>query len=125
MRLARWALALAGLALAGCAHVPKGPAPALKISVEPAPPTVLAPGTVVKIRAWAEPKAQLQWVSGTVKVFRAPVLAFKPEAGSLAWIFKTQVPPMTTVPPGRYQVKAWGRSVDGQDVNGQLDFEVR
>lgn len=126
MRLAP-ALALGLGVLAGCASArpAQRPASVLRLSVDPAPPAQLAPGTLVKVSAVPEPPCQLAWVSGTVKLLGAPVLGFKPDPADGIWRFKTMVPPMTTVPPGHYQVKAWGRSADGAEVDGALDYEVK
>ena len=118
--------ALLGLALlAGCAGAPSvhGPAPSLLLSALPAPPTRLDPGIIVTVRARTEPPTQLAWVSGTVKIMGAPVLGFR-QAADGTWSFRTMVPPMTTVPPGTYQIKAWGRTADGQDVKATMDYEV-
>jgi hypothetical protein len=124
LRLA--AAAFAALLLAGCAG--KAPVPdarRLELSVDPAPPTGLPSGTIVKVAARAVPDAELAWVSGTVKIFGAPVLALKPDADGKTWRFKTMVPPMVTVPPGKYEVKAWGRTKNGEELQGLLNYEVK
>jgi hypothetical protein len=130
------ALSVAGLlALAACAGAPvasaggasaspAGPAPRLAITVDPAGPATLAPGTIVRVRAALQGAGQLEWVSGTVKIMGAPVLGLKPTADG-AWAFKTMVPPMTTVPAGRYKVKVWGRLTDGRELSETLDYEVK
>ncbi len=97
----------------------------LEISVRPASPADLPPGTIVEIVAMPVPAGQMAWVSGTVKIFRAPVLAFKKSAVDGSFMFRTMVPPMATVPAGSYEVRAWGRTVAGEDVEGRLDYKVR
>jgi hypothetical protein len=92
--------------------------------VDPAPPAALPPGTIVKVRARLDGLGQMAWVSGTVKLLGAPVLAMKPAADG-SWSFKTMVPPMSTVPPGRYKVKVWGRLMDGRELSESLDYEVK
>jgi len=37
---------------------------------------------------------------------------------------QTMVPPMVTVPPGAYRIRAWGRTVDGEDLRGELTYDV-
>ncbi|HTB33685.1 MAG TPA: hypothetical protein VK842_02370 [bacterium] len=117
-----------GLALLGaCASAPKragGPPPSLVLSALPAPPAQLDPGTIVTVQARTQPATQLAWVSGTVRIMGAPTLAFRPGADG-TWSFRTMVPPMTTVPPGLYQIKAWGRTADGQDVKANMAYEVK
>jgi hypothetical protein len=122
-----WGAAPLGLALlAGCATAPRplGPAPSLVLHALPAPPASLDPGTIVTVQARTLPQTQLAWVSGTVKIMGAPTLAFRPGADG-TWSFRTMVPPMTMVPPGTYQIKAWGRTADGQDVKATMDYEVK
>ncbi|HXB98472.1 MAG TPA: hypothetical protein VNZ54_10505, partial [bacterium] len=76
------------------------------------------------VQARTVPATQLASLSGTVKMMGAPSLAFRPAADG-TWYFRTMVPPMTTVPPGHYQIKAWGRTADGQDVTANMDYEVK
>jgi hypothetical protein len=87
-------------------------------------PARLDPGTIVTVSARTAPFTQLASLSGTVKMMGAPVLAFRP-AQDGTWYFRTMVPPMTTVPPGHYQIKAWGRTADGQEVKANMDYEVK
>jgi hypothetical protein len=125
--LKRPGAALLGLALlAGCAHAPQalGPAPSLVLSALPAPPAQLDPGVIVTVEARTLPQTQLAWVSGTVRIMGAPTLAFRQGADG-TWSFRTMVPPMTTVPPGLYQIKAWGRTAEGQDVKATMEYEVK
>lgn|GEM_PF-2400721 len=120
------AAALALALLAGCATAPKalGPPPALVLAALPAPPARLDPGTIVTVQARTQPPTQLAWVSGTVRIMGAPVLAFR-QTPDGTWFFRTMVPPMTAVPPGHYQIKAWGRTAAGQDVKANMDYEVK
>jgi hypothetical protein len=127
--LAALGLALAGLA--GCAGAPAlkaehplPPLPRLALSVEPASPATLLPGTIVRVRAQVDGQGQLAWVSGTVRLMGAPVLGLK-QAADGSWGFKTMVPPMTTVPAGHYKVKVWGRLKDGRELSETLDYEVK
>lgn len=119
------ALAL-GLLLGACAGKPPLPgARRLELSVDPAPPARLPSGTIVRVAARAVPDAELAWVSGTVKIMGAPVLAMKPDADGKTWRFKTMVPPMLTVPAGKYEVKAWGRTKNGEELQGLFSYEVK
>ena len=118
---------LLGLALlAGCAGAPPKlvPPPSLMLSALPAAPAELSPGTIVTVQARTVPATQMAWVSGTVRIMGAPTLGFR-QAADGTWSFRTMVPPMTTVPPGHYQIKAWGRTADGQDVKANMDYEVK
>ncbi len=119
-------LGLGILALAGCARSrlgPHGPARVLVLKVDPAPPVHLMGGTLVQVSARPRPWAAMAWVSGTVKIFGAPVAAFKPTRDG-AWVFRTMVPPLFTVPAGVYRVQAWGRTRGGESVRGELKYEV-
>lgn len=117
---------LAAALLAGCAaKAPKPDARRLELSVQPAPPASLPSGTVVQVAARAVPEAELAWVSGTVKIFGAPVMPLKPDPDGRTWRFRTMVPPLVTVPPGAYEVRAWGRTKAGEDLEGVLSYEVR
>jgi hypothetical protein len=80
---------------------------------------------VVTVSALPVPEAEMAWVSGTVKLMGAPVLGMKPAADGKRWQFRTMVPPMVTVPAGRYEVKAWGRTKAGEDIQGQMTYEVQ
>lgn len=125
MRSLLAALAL-GLLLGACAgRKPALDARRLELSVEPAPPALLPSGTIVKVAARAVPDAELAWVSGTVKIMGAPVLAMKPDADGKTWRFRTMVPPMVTVPAGKYEVKAWGRTKSGEELKGMFSYEVK
>jgi hypothetical protein len=118
--------ALAALALvAGCRPAMKAEGHRLELSALPQPPTSLPSGTVVTVSARTVPEGDLAWVSGTVKLLGAPVLAMKPAADGKSWWFRTMVPPMVTVPAGHYEVKAWGRTKAGEDVQGSMSYEVK
>jgi hypothetical protein len=116
--------ALAACALAGCAGQRIiGNAPRLVLTVSPPSPARLDPGTLVSVTAVSEPRVAMRWVSGTVRILGAPVTDFRLRADG-SWGFRTMVPPMMGVPPGAYHIRAWGRSVDGQDLRGELTYEV-
>jgi len=80
---------------------------------------------VVKVTARPVPDVEMAWVSGTVKLIGAPVAAFKYDPARKAWTFKTMVPPMATVPPGTYQVQAWGRTRAGAELLNAISYEVQ
>jgi hypothetical protein len=114
------------LALAACGgRKPIVGARVLELRPNPASPATLAPGSRIEIAAVPVPLAELQWVSGTVKLFGSPTLAFKKDAKDGYFKFKTMVPPMVDVPAGSYEVRAWGRTAAGEDVEGRMDYEVR
>ena len=119
--------AAAALALAGCHRgaLKAGGAHTLVLSVDPPSPNPLDAGTLVRVTARPEPKVEMAWVSGTVKIFGAPVAPFKRDREDGSWRFKTMVPPMVTVPPGTYQIKAWGRTVDGEEIHSAISYEVQ
>jgi hypothetical protein len=117
-------LAGAALFLASCHHL-AGHGRVFALSVSPAPPANLAPGTLVKVTARPEPPAEMVWVSGTVKIFGAPVLPFKRDPAGGTWSFKTVVPPLASVPAGSYEIKVWGRTASGEEVSSNLNYEVR
>ncbi len=100
-----------------------GPRPVLSLKVVPAPPARLEPGGFVRVTARCVPPVALGWVSGTVGILGAPVVAFR-RGPAGAWSFRTMVPPFLNVPPGTYRVKAWGRTLDGRAVRGEMDYEV-
>jgi hypothetical protein len=120
-------LALAALVLlAGCRQAVKAEGGRhLELSALPLPPTSLPSGTVVTVSARTVPDGEMAWVSGTVKLLGAPVLAMKPTDDGKSWWFRTMVPPMVTVPAGRYEVKAWGRTKSGEDLQGSMSYEVK
>lgn len=126
-RAARFAaLALLGLALGACRSQPLAKAGReLKLEVDPPSPGELAGGTVVRVRARPLPPTELAWVSGTVALFGAPTVVFKPEAQGGGWVFATAVPPMVEVPAGSYRIKAWGPTRLGEMYGGELIYEVR
>jgi hypothetical protein len=125
MRKALAATVLAA-ALAGCgAAGVKGEPHRLELSALPLPPASLPSGTIVTVTAHVVPDAQMEWVSGTVKLLGAPVLGMKPDSDGKAWWFRTMVPPLVTVPAGHYEVKAWGRTKAGEDVQGMMSYEVQ
>jgi hypothetical protein len=112
------------LALGGC-HAVIPPAPhTLSLTVDPPPPADLPSGTIVSVRAVAGPDVDMAWVSGTVGIIGAPVAAFRRGSGG-GWLFRTMVPPMVTIPPGVYKVKAWGRTTDGELLRATLNYEVQ
>ena len=116
--------ALAACALAGCAGQRiAGNTPRLLLTVVPPSPTRLYPGTLVSVIALPEPRVAMRWVSGTVRILGAPVTDFRLNADG-SWGFRTMVPPMVTVPPGAYRIRAWGRTVDGEDLRGELTYDV-
>lgn len=117
--------ALACLALAGChrQQVFAGVSRRLVLEVSPASPARLDSGTIITVSARPEPWGAMQWVSGTVQIFGAPVTPFR-LAKDGSWTFRTMVPPMLSAPPGSYHIKAWGRTQDGQDVRGIVTYEV-
>jgi hypothetical protein len=116
--------ALAACALAGCAGQQiAGNAPCLLLTVDPPSPARLDPGSLVSVTARPEPPAAMQWVSGTVRILGAPVTDFRPRADG-SWGFRTMVPPMLSVPPGTYHIRAWGRTAAGEDLRGELTYEV-
>jgi hypothetical protein len=95
----------------------------LELSVDPPSPAQLDPGTLIRVSARPVPWASMLWVSGTVQIFGAPVGAFR-RAADGSWKFRTMVPPMATVPPGSYRIKAWGRTRDGAEIRGELTYKV-
>jgi hypothetical protein len=97
----------------------------LELRPSPASPASLAPGSRIEIAAVPVPSTELEWVSGTVKLFGSPTLAFKKDAKDGFFKFKTMVPPMVDVPAGSYEVRAWGRTSAGEAVEGKMDYEVR
>jgi hypothetical protein len=124
-----WLLALGlalVLALQAChSGQPKAGARYLELRPKPASPASLVPGSRIEIAAVPIPGTELQWVSGTVKLFGSPTLAFKKDAKDGYFKFKTMVPPMVDVPAGSYEVRAWGRTAEGEAVEGRMDYEVR
>jgi hypothetical protein len=133
MTLRKGALALAAALalLAGCKSAeltPNGPDAFrrhLELSALPAGPTALPSGTIVTVTARVVPEAEMAWVSGTVKLMGAPVLGMKPELNGKGWYFRTMIPPLVTIPPGHYEVKAWGKTKAGEAVNGLMSYEVQ
>lgn len=117
--------ALAAFALTACKPALKAEGRRLELSALPMPPSPLPSGTVVTVSARPVPEGEMEWVSGTVKLMGAPVLAMKPAGDGKSWSFRTMVPPMVSVPAGRYEVKAWGRSKAGEDVQGSMSYEVK
>jgi hypothetical protein len=97
----------------------------LELRADPPSPAPLQPGTIIKITAVPQPAGEMAWVSGTVKVLGARVVAFKKDPQDGLFKFKTMVPPMADIPSGSYQVRAWGRSAAGEAVEGSLDYVVR
>jgi hypothetical protein len=92
--------------------------------VSPASPSPFDPGTIVSVTARPEPFVEMAWVSGTVRILGAPVAAFRRGADG-SWTFRTMVPPMVTVPPGTYRIKAWGRTLDGEALSATMNYEVQ
>jgi hypothetical protein len=120
--------ALAALLFLAACHGAKPVAKAsrvLELRPKPASGASLPQGTHIEIAAVPVPPAEMQWVSGTVQLIGAPTLAFKKDPKDGAFKFKFMVPPMVDVPAGSYQVKAWGRTSAGEDVEGQMAYEVR
>ena len=127
MRIPSIAL-LAGLgilALSGCqrGQIVDRPPSVLMVGMVPASPAHLDPGTLISVTARPYPPAAMAWVSGTVQIFGAPVAPFR-RAADGSWSFRTEVPPMVEVPPGRYGVKVWGRTLDGRELRGASIYEV-
>lgn len=120
-------LALLGaLSLGACAgKTPASGASHLELNALPAAPAELPSGTIVSVSAQAVPVAELAWVSGTVKLLGAPVLPMRLDPDGHTWRFRTMVPPLVTVPPGIYQIKAWGRTRSGAPVEGKMSYEVK
>jgi hypothetical protein len=127
LRPATGALLLAGLAvlaLAGCSRQQIAESgPRLVLSVSPPSPCRLDPGTLVSVTARPQPPVAMAWVSGTVRILGAPVTDFRLRADG-SWGFRTMVPPMVSVPPGTYHIRAWGRTKDGEALSGTLTYEV-
>ena len=122
------ALALClGLALGACASkaVIKPASAVLELRCNPSSPSSLESGTIVTIAAVPVPATEMQWVSGTVQLFGAPKLAFKRDPKDGLYKFKTMVPPMVQIPVGKYEVKAWGRTAAGEEINGQMEYVVQ
>jgi len=113
--------------IAGCTPKPvlKPGATVLELRATPPSPATLASGMIVSIAAVPVPATEMQWVSGTVKIFRAPNLAFKKDAKDGFYKFKTMVPPMVQIPAGTYEVKAWGRTAAGEAVEGRMEYVVQ
>lgn len=128
-RSVRLALALAAGALlfSACAKkaevLPSGRF--LELRCDPASPAELPSGKLVEIKAVPVPQAEMQWVSGTVKLFGAPNIVFKKDPKDGNFRFRTMVPPMVEVPIGKYAIKVWGRTTAGEAVEGHMDYEVR
>lgn len=117
---------LGALSLGACAgKTPASGATHLELNALPAAPATLLSGTIVSVSAQAVPGAELAWVSGTVKLLGAPVLPMRLDPDGHTWRFRTMVPPLVTVPPGMYQIKAWGRTRSGAPVQGQMTYEVK
>jgi hypothetical protein len=49
----------------------------------------------------------------------------KEQGDGKGWYFRTMVPPLVTVPKGSYEVKAWGKTKAGEDVQGLMSYEVQ
>jgi hypothetical protein len=96
----------------------------LEIIADPASPASLQPGQRISVTARPLPEAQMQWVSGTVKVLGAREVAFRKDADGL-FKFRTMVPPMVDIPSGTYEIRAWGRTAAGEAIEGSLKYEVR
>jgi hypothetical protein len=124
----RRAALLAALAFTLAACAGKAPSPdarRLELSVSPPAPAALPSGTVVSVTARVLPEARMAWVSGTVKILGAPTLPMKLDADGKTWRFKTMVPPMVRVPAGKYEVRAWGRTLEGEAIEGAMSYEVK
>jgi hypothetical protein len=87
-------------------------------------PPELRPGEIIQVSAQPEPKAQMAWVSGTVKVMGAPVMPFKKDSNG-TWSIKTMMSPLVTIAPGTYEARAWGDDVSGQHYEGNLSIDVK
>ncbi len=108
-------LALGLALLAGCRQAQPLPERRLAVTVQPAD---LAPGSLVRVSAQPQPAATLVSVSGTVAVPGAWVMPFRWDAQQQAWVFRTQIPGLASIPAGEYTVKAWGRTADGRLYEG-------
>lgn len=124
--------ALAASALLGLAScrsaAPLADKPAarhLELRAEPASPSRLPQGTIVRISVLPVPATEMAWVSATVKIFGAKILALRQDPADKAWKFKTQVPYGFSVPLGSYELKAWGGTSSGERVEGSLTYEVK
>jgi hypothetical protein len=117
-------LALFSLAACGGKQV-KAPAHTLEIRPNPASPAKLPSGTRIEVAALPQPAVEMQWVSGTVKLFGAPTLTFKKDLKDGLWKFRTMIPPMVDMPSGTYEIKAWGRTVGGEEIAGRMDYVVQ
>jgi hypothetical protein len=120
-RLALAALA-AGLLLSGCHQAKPGGPGVLLLKVEP---TKFKPGAIVTVSAKPPQGSVLAQVSGTVAVMGAPTVPFQFDGVSKAWVFRTLIPDMVTIPPGDYQVKAWGADKAGRRYEGSTTISVQ
>lgn len=116
--------AFLALLLAACARVAVLPPLRLAFRLSPPSPARLLPGSRVRVSVRVEPPTQMLWVSGTVGILGAPVVAFRRSKDGGSWIFRTMVPPFLSVPSGTYRVKAWGMARDGRKVRGETTYEV-
>ena len=91
----------------------------------PAGPASLPQGTLIRLSAAVAPATEMAWVSGTVKILGAKVLALKLDPADKLWKFRTMVPLGITVPHGSYELRAWGSTVSGEPVEGSLTYEVK
>jgi hypothetical protein len=107
------ALGLGAFLLGACHQVSKENRLILTLT-----PDSLTPGTKVEVMAVPQVPVVLQSVSGTVAVTGAWVVPFAYDASRQAWIFKTIIPSMISIPSGKYEVKAWGLTAQGTRVEG-------
>jgi hypothetical protein len=82
-------------------------------------------GQRVTVTAAALDKSELAYVSGTVSVSGMPVLPLHYDAVSRAWSLSYYIPVFWTIPPGKYEIKAWGETKYGERYEGKTFVEVK
>jgi len=108
-----------GFLLTACHSVSKDRA--LLLQLDPAIPKA---GQWITLTARPARPAQLQWVSGTVKIFMAPVVALKPNESRDAWTFRMMIPGMVNIPKGHYEAEAWGEDKVGARWQGHYEVNI-
>ena len=115
-------IAVLGLLLSACHRV--APERMLDVRMEP---STLKPGQIVEIIVKPVQPVELQWVSGTVKLGMGavPEKSLKYEDACSCWKFKTMIPVFVTIPAGKYEIKAWGETENGDAYSGSTMIEVK
>ncbi len=111
--------ALLAISLAACHRVSKDHALILKLD-----PPIPKAGQWITMTVKPQRPVQLQWVSGTVKIFMAPVVALKPNESRDTWTFRMMIPGLVLIPKGQYEAAAWGEDQDGARWQGNYQVSV-